>query len=371
MLELKDKLGLFADPYRGLDDTREATEIKTAANLQAAQAAAEDSIVLLKNNRSILPLTTETRAALIGPVADSGDLLGSWSWQGDPAATETIKTALSAAMSNLTFAAGSGYRTSNIRDLDEAVAAARQQDVIIAALGLPADESGEATSLANIQLPAEQLQLLRELAKLNKPINSVIVAGRPLDLTKVADLSTAMVFAWFPGSKGAAAVSRVLLGEVNPSGKLPMTFPRSVGQVPIYYNEYRTGRPSTNPFGFGLSYAEISVKAIELTRTTLTLADTLTVTVHLENQSAITGKTVIECYAHQQVGETVRPVKSLVAFEKVTIDAETLADFTIEIPCEHLASVHQDLHKAVDSGEYQLMVGLDSDHLITLPFTIE
>lgn len=393
VLELKDKLGLFTDPYRGLDDTREATEIKTTANLQAAQAAAEDSIVLLKNDRAVLPLVPETRAALIGPVTDSGDILGSWSWQGDPAATETIKTALSAAMPNLTFAAGSDYRTSSVRDLKEAVALARQQDVIIAALGLPADESGEATSLANIQLPAEQLVLLRELAKLNKPIISVIVAGRPLDLTEVADLSTAILFAWFPGSKGAAALSRILLGEVNPSGKLPMTFPRSVGQVPIYYNEYRTGRPSTNPFGrddikyqskymdevnaplypfgFGLSYADISVKAIELAQTTVTPADTLAVTVHLENQSTISGKTVIECYTHQQVGETVRPVKSLVAFEKVEIAGESLADFTIEIPCEHLASVHQDLHQAVDSGEYQIMVGLDSDNLITVPFTIE
>ena len=161
VLELKDKLGLFTDPYRGLTETREATEIKTAASLAAAQQAAEDSLVLLKNQHQILPLAADTQAALVGPVANSGDLLGSWSWQGDPAQTETIKTALSTLMPKLAFAAGSGYHTSNIRDLNEAVAVARQQDVIVVALGLPSDESGEATSLANIQLPAEQLQLLR------------------------------------------------------------------------------------------------------------------------------------------------------------------------------------------------------------------
>lgn len=393
ILELKDQLGLFDDPYRGVSEVREHNEIKTSENLKAAQTAAEESVVLLKNQGHVLPLANTTNVALIGPVADTGDLLGSWSWQGRTDETTTIREALTAQMPHLKYAMGSHYRAINLADMKNAINIARQQDVIVAVWGLPSSESGEATSLTDIKLPAEQLQLLHELAKLNKPIVSVIIAGRPLDLTEVTALSDAILFAWFPGSKGANAVSRILLGQVNPSGKLPMTFPRSVGQVPIYYNHYRTGRPITNtpedaenkyqskyidelnsplyPFGFGLSYAEIMIDSVKLAATTIATTDQLQVKVTLTNHSAVAGKTVIETYAHQNVAETVRPVESLIDFEKVSLNGNESKTFTLTIPCSRLANIHLDLSKQVDAGQYSLLVGLDSANLITVPFTLE
>lgn len=393
ILELKDKLGLFDDPYRGITEEREQNEIKTVANLTAVQTAAEESIVLLKNQRQTLPLAADTQAALIGPVAETGDLLGSWSWQGKTSETKSIQSALAAEMPNLKVATGVAYRSLNQKELAEALTVARQQDVIIVALGLPSSESGEATSLTNIKLPEEQLVLLRKLAQLNKPIISVIVSGRPMDLSEVDALSDAVVFAWFPGSRGAKAISNILLGKVNPSGKLPMTFPRSVGQVPIYYNHYHTGRPITNtpeddenkyqskytdqknsplyPFGFGLSYADIKVKNVELAANEITTDGELKVNVTLINQSSRQGKTVIESYIHQHVSETVRPVKSLVDFDKVTIAANSSQTFSLSIPCERFAAVHTNLEKYVDAGQYTLMVGLDSENVIALPFVIK
>ncbi|MCH4057976.1 MAG: beta-glucosidase BglX [Lactobacillaceae bacterium] len=392
VLELKDKLGLFTDPYRGVSEEREQNEIKTAANLADAQKAAEESIVLLKNQHQILPLTTDAKVALVGPAADTGDLLGSWSWQGKTTETATIKEVLSTTISNLDYAKGCDYHALNQHEIELAIAKARQQDVIVAVLGLPSSESGEATSLTNIKIPEEQLVLLRQLAQLNKPIVTVIVAGRPLDLTEVAALSDAIVYAWFPGSKGASAINNVLLGRVNPSGKLPMSFPRSVGQIPIYYNHYQTGRPITNtpaddenkyqskyideansplyPFGYGLSYAKLSIESVTVVNTEIHANASILCQVTLKNASNITARTVIETYIHQQVAETVRPVKMLVDFEKISIAANTTQTIEVEVPCSRLATVHSDLRKYVDPGQYTLMIGFDSEQVIKNPITI-
>lgn len=380
ILELKESLGLFTDPYRQVTPEREQAELKSVQNLNAAQQVAEESIVLLKNERAILPLARDQKLALIGPVANTGDLLGSWSWQGDQHQTPSIYTAMAEKFPQVSYASGCAYHQLNHREFDQALSTARQADKIIAVLGLPSSESGEATSMTDIRLPQEQLTLLQALAKLGKPIISVVVTGRPLDLTLVDDLSAAVVLAWFPGSRGAAALTNILSGAVNPSGKLPMTFPRSVGQVPIYYNQFNTGRPLSHtendrenkylskyideansplyPFGFGLSYAEIKAQPISATQQ----GRSIQLKVELENTAALAGKTVVQCYLHQPVATTVQPVQRLVAFSKVLVPSKQKVELTLTVAPEELTYLDAALKRQTFTGELKFLIGLDSQH---------
>jgi beta-glucosidase len=392
ILILKEQLGLFNDPYRGLSDKRETEVTLTSKNLAAAQAAAEQSMVLLKNNHHTLPLNSATAISLVGPAADTGDILGSWSWQGDPEKTETIAAALAKQFSNLTVTPGTQYHHLQLSKLDDAVNASRQQEAIIAVLGLPASESGEATSVTDIKLPTEQLMLLRRLAKLNKPLITIVITGRPLDLTEVDALSDAVLLAWFPGSRGGAAIANVLSGKVDPSGRLPMTFPRNVGQVPIYYNAYNTGRPiagtpaddenkylskyidSANsplyPFGFGLSYGDFTISDWTLSPQSVSPDQPLMVQATIHNAGNHAGTTVVQLYTHQTIGETVQPVKQLQAFKKISLAADQTQTITLTVPYDQLSTIHADLHRATDQGNYTAMLGFDSAHTASQPFTV-
>jgi Beta-glucosidase-related glycosidases len=338
ILELKETMGLFADPYRGLDESKEKDPEFIRDNLVQAQKAAEESLVLVKNHRQTLPLSQQQKLAVIGPVAQTGDLLGSWSWKGDVNTTQSIADALVDTFAEIVTAPGCGYHSFNKQQVEQAKLLASDADVIVAAIGLPSSESGEATSITDISIPAEQIALLKELKTLNKPLISVVITGRPLLLKEVHTLSDAVLIGWYPGSKGAQAIANILSGKVEPSGRLPMTFPLSLGQVPLYYNAYSTGRPievgqkngeykyvtkyvdSPNeplyPFGFGLGYGKILLTDMTMVSNSLKMNDQLILDVTLTNDSPRDSKTVLQCYTHQKVGETVRPLKELKWFKK-------------------------------------------------------
>jgi beta-glucosidase len=385
ILELKESLGLFEDPYRGISTQREDLEILNKKNLLIAQKAAEESIVLLKNKDKILPMGEKTRLAVIGPTANTGNLLGSWSWKGDENKTETIYHAVLTEYPSAQYSHGCGYRELNYRELSNAKKLAKNSDVILLCLGLPACESGEATSLTNIKLPKEQLVLLKELAELNKPIVSVIVTGRPLDLTDVEEVSDGIILTWFPGSSGAKALTNILIGNVSPNGKLSMTFPRNVGQIPIYYNQYNTGRPINHdekdnenkylskyidesndplyPFGYGLSYADFRIKQVNFSSNVLMPNHPVKLTVTVENKSKIDAKTVIQLYFHQKVGATVHPIKQLFKFKKQMIKANSTEIIEFMIDVKDFASVHPNMSTYTDNGLYEIGLGLDSNNI--------
>ena len=390
VLTLKEKLGLFDDPYRGISDQRETETILSTEKIETAQKMAEESIVMLKNDHNALPLKKE-KIALIGPCANTGDLLGSWSWMGDPKSTETIFEAMKKQYVDFDYEKGSDYRSFNFDHLHKAIEMGRKADKIVCVLGLPAKESGEATSLTRIGIPEEQLTLLRKLAELNKPIITVIIAGRPLDLTEVSSLSDSILYAWFPGTKGACAIVNILLGQINPSAKLPMSFPRNVGQIPIYYNSYKTGRPlledsdpnniylskyvdekndALYPFGYGLSYSNFKIKSISISNNILTEDKPVKVEVVVENTSDIKGKFVLQLYYHQIVSETVVPVKQLLDFTKRDLGGREEIKCSFMINKSGLSHVHSNLERYTDDGEYEIMVGFDSKNLFSSKITV-
>lgn len=393
VLNLKDELGLFDDPYIGISKEKEGEPSITFAHEQQALKAAEASVVLVKNAKRTLPIQATQRVFLTGPTANTGDLLGSWSWQGDVSQTETLCHQLNRHVDYLSYLPGVAYH----EDISTDWAAIKQHvasaDVVVVALGLPSSESGEATSLSNPALPSQQVAFLKKIQALGKPIVTVVVTGRPLILSTVAQLSDALLISFFPGTKGAEALTNILLGKTEPTGRLPMTCPQNVGQIPLYYNDYNTGRPNQTtdgsgenrymskyldvsnaplfPFGFGLGYADIAIKQAKLVQTTFSVDDDIAVEVTLSNDAEIAGTTVLQCYTHQQVGETVRPRKELKWFKRLEVDAKQQRQVTICVPVNTLTNVHSDLTTHVDPGTYDIMVGLDSEHLHRLTCEIQ
>ncbi|WP_414838565.1 glycoside hydrolase family 3 N-terminal domain-containing protein [Carnobacterium sp. TMP28] len=382
ILMLKNDLGLFEQPLRGADIQKEKAMIGSQEHRLAAQQAAEQSIVLLKNE-GVLPLKVTQKIALLGPGATSKDILGNWSWKGKTEESVSLAEGLARCLprENLLIDTSTDYFELSETQLKTAFKLAEQADVLVLALGETADMSGEAASRTNIQLPASQLHLLTELKKLNKPLVVTLYNGRPLDLTAVTAKADALVEAWFPGSQGGDALANILMGQVNPSGKLTMSFPRTLGQVPIYYNADNTGRPLTEankdqryvskyydsensplfPFGFGLSYSRFSYKTMQLSTTELSETEELTVRVHVKNDSSIEGTEIVQLYLRDKVGEVVRPVKELKRFERVTLSAGEEQEVCFTLQEKDLRYVHSDLTKRSDKGMFDIMVGTSSD----------
>ena len=386
ILNFKEALGLFTDPFRGLDPTAEKKEIFSSANQQLALQAAVDSMVLLKNDAQLLPLKTSQKIGLVGPKADTADLLGSWSWKGRAADTASFKTELEKTFSSTVCLHNEQLTAADLKLL-------QQQDVIIACVGLSSKQSGEATSLTKPQLPTAQLRLLQQLKQLHKPVITVLVTGRPLILKSVVESSDALLLVWFPGTKGAAALAEVLSGKQEPSGRLPMTFPRSVGQIPLYYDHYSTGRPlsgtkvdqknkylskyideSNDPqfcFGYGLGYAETRLERLEVDQSHYYSAKgQIKFIVTVRNCSDIPAKQVIQLYIHQKTAQTVRPVWQLKSFLKVSLDPLEEKAFELVLPVKCLAYVHSDLKKNVDAGNYLAKAGFDSQTGLMQSFKI-
>lgn len=391
ILKLKDGLGLFDNPYRGADEAKEEQIVLCPAHREVAEKLAEESCVLLKND-DVLPLNGHVRIALIGPFADSGDILGSWSWKGNPGATETLRDVLGKESEfDLSFARGSGIDQSDPQLVQEAVKLAGSADVIILAVGESPEMSGEASSRTQITLPECQQELFTALMKTGRPIVTVLFNGRPLVLGSFAEQSNAILEAWFPGTEGARAITRLLTGKAGPSGKLSISFPRSVGQIPVYYNRFNTGRPENEnpdehkyvsryidspnepffPFGYGLSYTRFKLNNLVLSANRISAKEVLTVTVTLENIGNRDGMEVVQLYLRDLAADVVRPIKELKAFQKVHLESGEIRTLQFFVSEPMLRYYHADLSDQSDPGRFEVMVGTDSVQTLNMEFVLE
>ena len=391
ILTLKDKLGLFENPYRGADEALEKELILSDKHLNAARELAVKSSVLLKNN-GVLPIKEAKKIALIGPFAQSGDILGPWSFLGSKDKAVRLYDGLKAKMdpSLLLTAKGCDIETGSEEQMNEAVKAAEDADIIVLALGESSEMSGEAGCLADIRLPESQLKLVARMKQLGKPVVAVLFNGRPLDLHGIWDEADAILEAWYPGTEGGNALADILVGDANPSGKLTMSFPYSVGQVPVYYNHFNTGRPKGAPdaqeryvsqyldipndpllpFGFGLSYTTFTYNDIKLSDQYMSASKPLTVSVEVENTGDLAGEEIVQLYIRDSAGEVVRPLKELKGFEKVALEPGELVTVTFEITEEQLRYYHADLSYKSDSGKFIAFVGPNSRDTLEMAFQL-
>ncbi len=404
VLEAKFKLGLFEDPYKYCDENRAKAKIYTVANKQAVREAATKSFVLLKNESNLLPIKKSGTIALIGPLADSKvNMPGTWAVSADLSKAISLKTGLENAVGNqakIIYALGSNlledeaYQTratmfgrdikrdnrSEDAIIKEAVAVANKADVVVAALGESSEMSGESSSRTNIQIPAIQQRLLKALLATGKPVVLVLFNGRPLDLSWENENVPAILDVWFGGSETGNAIADVLFGDVNPSGKLTVTFPQNIGQIPIYYNHKNTGRPLpeggwfqkfrsnyidvTNeplyPFGYGLSYTTFEISAPKLSKNTMTTSETIEVSVEVKNSGAKAGEEVVQLYIRDMVGSIVRPVKELKGFKKIMLKAGEIKTVTFSITEETLKFYNADLKHIAEPGDFKVFVGNSS-----------
>ncbi|WP_431801827.1 glycoside hydrolase family 3 N-terminal domain-containing protein [Halobacillus andaensis] len=389
ILKLKQKLGLFENPYRGADEHLEKEIILNEDHRTAARELAAKSSVLLKNDQT-LPLQPSQKVALIGPFADNHDILGPWSWLGSKEDTITLDHGVKSYAKEVKIAKGAGIDTGSDHQRKTAVEAAAEADVIILALGESSDMSGEAGSLTDIRLPEAQLKLVREIKNLNKPIVTVLFNGRPLDLHGIIEESNAVLEAWYPGTEGGQAVADLLYGTTNPSGKLAMSFPDSVGQVPVYYNHYNTGRPkdapdaqvrfvsqyldSPNsplfPFGYGLSYTSFEYSGITISSEELKVGESLSVSTTVKNTGDTTGEEVVQLYVRDVCGDVVRPMKELKRFEKVCLQPGEEKNINFMLNEEDLRYYHSNLEYSSDAGKFEVFVGPNSKQTTNASFEL-
>lgn len=392
ILSLKQKLGLFDNPYRAADPEREREIVFCEAHLEAARELAVKSCVLLKNE-GVLPLNRDRKIALIGPFASSSDVLGPWSWTGSKADAVTLADGMKKKLDGYTellVAEGCGIETGTEEQWQEALAAAQEADTLLLALGEHTDMNGEAACRADIRLPQIQLELVRKLKALNKPIVVVLFNGRPLDLHGVYEEADAILEAWYPGSQTGNAVAELLFGDANPSGRLTMSFPYSVGQVPVYYNAYNTGRPQGAPdaqvryvsqyldipnepllpFGFGLSYSDFHYGAASLSSDVLTVGEPMKVTIELMNKGSVSGVETVQLYVRDLSGEVVRPVKELKDYRQVVLLPGDSVQIEFTLTEEQLRYYHSDLTYESDAGEFAAYIGANSRNNVELPFRL-
>ncbi|WP_433619838.1 glycoside hydrolase family 3 N-terminal domain-containing protein [Paenibacillus cellulositrophicus] len=392
ILRLKDKLGLFDNPLRGADPEREREVLFCQEHRNVSYELAAKSSVLLKNEGGLLPLSSGKKVALIGPFAQSDDILGWWSCVGVKEDAVKLGTALQERLAEgqLVIAEGSGIVSVEQSQIDAAIAAAQDADVIVLALGEDSAMSGEGGSRTNIRLPEAQLELVRQLKKIGKPMAAVIFNGRPLDLHGIIDEADAVLEAWFPGSEGGAAIADILIGRVNPSARLTMSFPHSVGQIPVYYNHYNTGRPmnpdkteeryvskyidSPNdplfPFGYGLSYTTFEYGELKLTGNEITANQPLQVSVNVTNTGDRAGIETVQLYIRDVAGEVVRPMRELKGFVRLELAPGESADAVFTITEEQLRYHHSDLTQASDPGTFQVFVGPNSRDTLAESFRL-
>jgi len=381
ILRVKFMLGLFKNPYLYCDEAREKREVYAPAHLDASLDMAKKSMVLLKNENNTLPLKKGEKIVVIGQLATSTrDLLGSWIAAGDSNRTKSVLDELKIynGESNVIYVEGCKKTGDDRSGFFSAIAASRLADKIIMVIGESWDMSGEAASRTSINIPGVQTELLEKLKALNKPIVVVLLNGRPLDLSKESTLASSILEVWFPGTMGGKAITQVLYGEYNPSGKLTMTFPRNLGQVPIFYYEKNTGRPiylsnpkyktryidSPNeplyPFGFGLSYTTFAYSDIKLSTSELTEKGELKATVNVTNTGNVAGEEVVQCYVRDLVGSVTRPVKELKGFEKIRLKAGENKNITFTITPNMLAFHRLDMTYGTESGDFRLFIGGNS-----------
>lgn len=405
VLEAKYKLGLFDDPYHYMNDQRAKTEVMTSDNLKTAREIAARSMVLLKNDKQILPLKKSGTIAVIGPLANSkSDMLGTWAMGGDQGKVTSIVDGIKNAVGNsaiVLYAKGSEFTDNPLlakatnafgrpgqaqskeqvltpgQLLNEALQTANKADVIVAVLGEPAAWSGEASSFTDIGLQKAQQDLLRKLLSTGKQLVLVLINGRPLTLSWENENVSAILEAWAGGTEAGNAVADVLFGSYNPAGKLTATFPLNVGQIPIYYNHKNTGRPvdpgnkftskyldSPNeplyPFGYGLSYTTFDYSDIRLSKTMLKGNEKLTAAVTLSNTGKLAGEEVVQLYIQDPVASVSRPVKELKNFKKVLLQPGEKKEISIDITTNDLMFYNGDLKYDWEPGDFNIYIGTNS-----------
>lgn len=406
ILRIKFRLGLFENPYV---DTTASSVLYAEEHLQKAKEAAVRSAILLKNEDNILPLTDRVKTiAVVGPMADAAhDQLGTWIFDGDKNYTQTPLQTLRKEYGDkirILYASGTGYSRDKRTDgIPAAVAAARQADVVLAFVGEEAILSGEAHSLADLNLQGAQSELIAEVARTGKPVITVVMAGRPLTIERDAEYSKAVLYNFHPGTMGGPAIVDLLFGKAIPSGKLPVTFPRMTGQIPLYYSHNNTGRPYQGnetlldgieqeagqtslgntsfyldagnyplyPFGFGLSYTTFEYKNLQLSASKLKATDVLTVTCEVTNTGKYDGTEVVQLYVQDCFGSVTRPVKELKRFSRVPLRAGETQTITFTLPITDLAFYNIDMHKTVEAGDFNLWVGPHSQEGLQSAFMVE
>jgi beta-glucosidase len=414
ILKAKFALGLFDDPYKYCDDNRAKTQIFTAANRTEARNIASQSFVLLKNKGNVLPIKKSGTIALVGPLADAKEnMTGTWSVAARFSESISLREGLQKAVGSnakVVYAKGSNLAEDSIleknstlfgkslhRDKrssnelrDEAVGIARNADVIIAAVGEAAEMSGEAASRTNIEIPETQKDLIKALLKTGKPVVLVLFTGRPLALKWEEENVPAILNVWFGGSEAGDAIADVLFGDVNPSGKLTMTFPQNVGQVPLYYAHKNTGRPLSGPwfqkfqsnyldvsneplypFGFGLSYTTFSYGDVSVSKTEMNANDELTIKCDVKNTGGRAGKETIQLYIRDLVASVTRPVKELKGFQKIALEPGETKQVTFKISKNDLSFYGLDLKWGTEPGEFQVFVGGNSRDLKAASFVLK
>jgi len=396
VLEAKYRLGLFDDPYKYCNNKRESEDIMRPEFIAFAREVAAKSCVLLKNDKNTLPLSKAVKTiAVIGPLSDSrADMLGAWAGAGSADSCVTLvegirnKTGLSV---DILTERGCNITDEEYDGIDRAVAAARRADFVILALGESSSMSGEAASRTDIGLPGMQMKLAEAVIKTGKPTAVVLFNGRPLAIPGLDEISPAILETWFGGTEAGNGIADVLFGDINPSGKLTMTFPLNVGQVPLFYNVKNTGRPinpenphekyksnyldSPNtplfPFGYGLSYTTFQYSDIKITKRSYRHGENIIASADITNSGDRDGEEIVQLYVHDIVGDVTRPVKELKAFKKVMIKKGQTITVAFTVAPEELAYYHQDMSFSYDPGDFEIFIGTNSENVKKASFKIE
>lgn len=395
ILGLKWDLGLFEDPYRYSDVQREKEITFSKEIMDHARDAARKSIVLLKNDKvngkTLLPLDKAKKTILVvGPLADSPmDMLGTWRAAGDETKAVTLLQALKEyqpAM-NVIYARGADVKGGDRTGFGSAVNLAKTADVVVMAIGESADMSGEAASRSELGLPGVQLELFEAMKATGKPIVAVVMAGRPLTISRIAEEANAIVWPWHAGTMAGPAIADVLFGDYNPSGKLPISFPRNVGQVPIHYDMKNTGRPfdagnkytskyldventPLYPFGFGLSYSEFELSSLSLSSTRVPMGGDVEVKVTLANTGGLEGTETVQLYVRDMVGSVTRPLKELKGFKQVTLGPGKSAEVSFTLSSDDLRFYTRDMSLRAEPGTFTVFVGRSSADTMEASFEL-
>ena len=404
ILRIKFRLGLFDNPYI---NEKAPSVMYSSENLAAAKAAATQSAILLKNDNT-LPINTSVKViAVVGPMADAPyEQMGTWAFDGEKAKTQTPLMALKQLYGNkvqIIYEPALAYtRDKNTENISKAVNAAKKADIVLAFVGEEAILSGEAHCLADLHLLGAQSALIKALAETGKPLVTVVMAGRPLTIGKEVEMSNSVLYSFHPGTMGGPAIADLLFGKSVPSGKTPVTFPKEVGQIPLYYNHNNTGRPATKketlldkieveagqtslgctsfymdagfdplfPFGYGLSYTTFQYNNLKLSATEFTPKDQIEVTFDLKNTGKYEGTEVAQLYVRDKVGSVTRPVKELKRFTRVTLKPGETKNISFALPVEELAFWNINMKKVVEPGDFTLWVGTNSQEGISADFKV-
>ncbi|MEK6320834.1 MAG: beta-glucosidase BglX [Acidobacteriota bacterium] len=390
VLRIKFRLGLFDNPYA--DEARESTTIMKSEYLAAARRTAARSFVLLKNDNETLPVNKNVKSiALVGPLADDKrNMLGSWSGDGKTEDAVTLLEGLKAKVgpsTKINYAKGCDINSEKTDDVTDAVRAANESDFVIVAVGEDAGMSGEAASRSSLDLPGNQMELIKAIHATGKPYAIVLMNGRPLTINWVAENSPALLETWFAGTQAGNAIADVLFGDVNPGGKLPVTFPRSVGQIPLYYNHKNTGRPfeANNkytskyldipntplyPFGYGLSYSQFRLSNLQLSARRIKPNGQVKVSVDVENTGARAGDEVVQLYIRDVAASVTRPVRELKGFKRITVQSGEKQKVEFTLSSEQLGFYNREMRFVVEPGDFKVFAGTSSERGLESGFTV-